>query len=192
MLRAAILEISYYAPKGRRFHAKSLPVLSNASKHLRNEPQRAAAQRAIVSRRRSFVAAISSSRDSTSALNNIEPTIINSTPIGPASHTLHNASHYSGNAEHRQPHRHRRASRPSLRSRSLRPFGKRNQEASTRCAPGTERWQERAGIKQFRECVYPGRQCKSERPVLTYGQFHSRRMRRTRLCGSLTTTTSRE
>ena len=44
----------------------------------------------------------------------------------------------------------------------------------------------------FASAYTPRRQCKAGRNILTYSQFHSRRMRRTRLCGSLTTTTSRE
>jgi hypothetical protein len=44
----------------------------------------------------------------------------------------------------------------------------------------------------FASAYTHGRQCKTGRNILTYNQFHSRRMRRTRLCGSLTTTTSRE
>lgn len=107
--------------------------------------------------------------------------------------TPQDAGHYSGNAEHRQPHRHRRAARPPLGSRSLRPLGKGHQEASAGCAPGTERWQERASIKQLCECVQPPATMRGNKHnVLTYTQFHSRKMKRTRPCGSLTTITSRE
>jgi len=53
-------------------------------------------------------------------------------------HILQDAGHHSGNAEHRQPHCHCRASRPSIRSRSLWPLSKGNQEAGAWCTSGTK------------------------------------------------------
>jgi hypothetical protein len=67
------------------------------------------------------------------------------------------ARHHSRDAVTRDPQRLGCASRAPLRSRSLRPPSEGNEETCSRCASGTERWQECTGLKQLRWYVGPCR-----------------------------------
>lgn len=66
---------------------------------------------------------------------------------------IEDARHDSRDAVTRDSHCLGCAARAPLRSRSLRPPGKRDTETSCRCASGTERWQECQSVEQLRRCV---------------------------------------
>jgi hypothetical protein len=98
------------------------------------------------------------------------------------------ARHNSRDAVTRDPQRLSCAARASLRSRSLRPPGKGNKKACSRCASRTKRRQECAGVEQLRGYVSPpGAVCRldssnmvgSLAAKLTRPQYRSKRTRKT-------------